>query len=175
VILIFVFGFRSYIKSERGRLRWDRFKLDARYVGSVLRKAETARFAGIMATLLRSGVQILDAINIAQRTLTNRIISDSLVQVHDTVREGGGLAGPLAATRCFPPLAVRMVALGEETGTLEDMMQRVSDQYEKETRRAIDRFLAVLQPLIVLVMGLVVGLVVITMLMAVFSVNEISF
>ncbi len=174
-VLLLAFGFRSYVRSERGRLRWDRFKLEARHVGDLLRKAETARFAGIMATLLRSGVQILDAINISQRTLTNRIIANSLGQVHDSVREGGGLAGPLAATGCFPPLAVRMVALGEETGTLEDMMQRVSDQYEKETRRAIDRFLAVLEPVIVLAMGLVVGSVVLTMLLAVFSVNDISF
>ena len=165
----------SYVGSEKGRLKWDRFKLKARYVGEVLRKVETARFAGIMATLLRSGVQILDAINIAQRTLTNRIVADSLVQVHDSVRGGGGLAGPLAATECFPALAVRMIALGEETGKLEDMMQRVSDQYEKETRRAIDRFLTVLEPAIVLVMGVVVGSVVITMLLAVFSVNDISF
>ena len=174
-VLIAVFGFRSYVGSEKGRLKWDRFKLKARYVGEVLRKVETARFAGIMATLLRSGVQILDAINIAQRTLTNRIVADSLVQVHDSVRGGGRLAGPLAATECFPALAVRMIALGEETGKLEDMMQRVSDQYEKETRRAIDRFLTVLEPAIVLVMGVVVGSVVITMLLAVFSVNEISF
>ncbi len=168
-------GFRSYVRSEKGRVRWDRFKLDVRYVGELLRKVEIARFAGVMSTLLRSGVQILDAITISQQTLTNRVVGDSLVQVHDSVREGGGLAVPLAATDCFPPLAVRMIALGEETGRLEDMMQQVAEQYEKETRRSIDRSLAFLEPMIVLFMGLVVGTIVVTMLLAVFSVNDIEF
>jgi general secretion pathway protein F len=164
---------RRWIATEDGRLRWDALKL--RLLGDVLRRLETARFCRTLGTLLRSGVPLLQALNNSRDVIGNRAMALSIDEVSRGVKEGKGLAGPLAATRVFPPLALSMIRVGEETGQLDAMLLRVAVTYEKSLREAIRRFVSFLEPAMILGMGLLIGFIVIAILMAVFSMTDLPF
>lgn len=167
-----IFGLQQFIRTEDGRMRWDRFKLKMPMIGTLVQKIEVARFARTMGTLVRSGVPILQALSIVKETLTNEVIASSLIGVYGRLKEGGGLANPLKDTGCFPPLAVHMIAVGEETGSFESMLIKVADTYENEVRVAVKRTMAMIEPLLILIMGLVIGFIVVSMLLAVFSISD---
>jgi general secretion pathway protein F len=144
-------------------------------VGDLIKKIEVARFARTMGTLLQSGVPILPAINLVKEISENEAISRSIVHIHDRLREGQGISKTLEETGIFPPLAVHMIGVGEETGKLDEMLIKVAETYEDNVQTAVKRFVSLLEPLIILVMGGVVGFIVISMLLAIFSINEIPF
>jgi general secretion pathway protein F len=139
-----------------------------------LRKAETARFARAMATLVANSVPLVQSLGIAGAILNNRRIAGSLEQVAQGVKRGEGIAGPLGRTRQFPPLAAHLLSVGEETGKLDLMFARMADIYEHDTRAAIKRFTSVFEPLIILVMGVIVGILILSMLLAITSINEVA-
>ncbi len=171
-IALAVIGIQQYIRTDEGRMRWDRIKLRLPLVGALVQKIEVARFARTMGTLVRSGVPILQALSIVKETLTNEVIASSLIGVYGRLKEGGGLANPLKDTGCFPPLAVHMIAVGEETGSFESMLIKVADTYENEVRVAVKRTMSMIEPLLILLMGLVIGFIVVSMLLAVFSISD---
>jgi general secretion pathway protein F len=167
------FMFRTYVRSEQGRLKWDAFKL--RLVGDLVRKLETARFCRTLGTLLKSGVSLLPALSNAKDVISNRVMAQAIDEVSRGAKEGRGIAGPLSSGRVLPPLALSMIQVGEETGLLDVMLLKVATTYEKSLKEAMKRFIGFLEPAIILLMGLVIGFIVVSMLMAIFSITDLPF
>jgi general secretion pathway protein F len=166
--------FQAYIRSAAGRLWWDGFRLRVPLLGDAMRKMETARFARSMATLVANSVPLVQSIGIAKAILNNRRIANSLEIVATGVKRGEGIANPLRKCGEFPPLAAHLLAVGEETGRLDQMFARMADIYESDTRTAIKRFTALFEPLIILIMGIVVGALILSMLLAITSINDVA-
>jgi general secretion pathway protein F len=164
-----------YVKSPDGRSEWDKFSLRAWLVGDLVRKFETARFSRTLAALLKGGVPLLEALGTVQGVVGNRLLARALSQVQLRVREGKGMARPLSDSGMFPALALNMIAVGEETGKLESMLTEVANYYDQEVKRSTKRLTALLEPALILAMGLIIGVVVISMLLAIFSINDLPF
>lgn len=169
-----VVAMQVYIRTRDGRLKWDAFRLKIPLLGDALRKAETARFARAMGTLVANSVPLVQSLGIAGAILSNRRMAISLDKVAQGVKRGEGVAGPLKKTGEFPPLAAHLLSVGEETGRLDEMFSRMADIYENDTRAAIRRFTSLFEPLVILVMGLIVGVMILSMLLAITSINEVS-
>lgn len=167
-------AFQLYIRSAPGRLWWDTFRLRIPLLGDALRKAETARFARAMGTLVASSVPLVQCLGISRGILNNRRIAGTLEGIAQGVKRGEGIAAPLARAREFPPLAGHLLTVGEETGHLDAMFHRMADIYENETRTAIRRFTTLFEPLIILVMGILVGTLVLSLMLAITSINEVA-
>jgi len=175
VVAGIVVSVKKYLATEQGRLKWDGLKLKLIVVKALVQKIEVARFARTLGTLIKSGVPILSALNIVKETIGNVIIAGSLVGIHEGVKEGEGISKPLKNANTFPPLAIHMITVGEETGKLDEMLLKVADTYEQDVRNAVKRFISLLEPALIFFMAIVVGAIVITMLLAIISVNDISF
>ena len=173
VLAALIVGARYYVRTPAGRRRWHAWKLKLPLAGDVFRKVETARFARTMATLLANGVPLLQSLKIVKGLLGNVVMEESLTAVAKGVQRGEGLAGPLRKTGAFPPLAGHLLTVGEETGRLDTMFQRMADIYDKDTRDAIKRATALFEPLVILVMGLLVGGMVLSMLLGIVSINDV--
>ena len=164
-----------FIRTPAGRLWWDTFRLKVPVLGDALRKAEVARFARAMSTLVANTVPLVQSIGIAGATLNNRRIAGSLSIVSQGVKRGEGIAGPLRKTGEFPPLASHLLSVGEETGRLDTMFTRMAEIYESETRTAIRRFTSLFEPVVILILGIVIGALILSMLLAITSINEVAF
>jgi general secretion pathway protein F len=175
IVAMIYFGLKSYTRQEERRLRWDRFKLRWIAIGDLIKKIEVARFARTLGTLLQSGVPILGALNLVKEISQNQAIARSIGYVHDRLREGKGISKSLEETGVFPPLAVHMIGVGEETGKLDEMLSRVAETYEENVQTSVKRFVSLLEPLIIVIMGGVVFFIVVSILLAIFSINEIPF
>lgn len=176
VTLLIIAGlalFKNYIRSDTGRRNWDAFKL--RLMGDVITKLETARFCRTLGTLLKSGVPLLQALNNSKDVISNRVIASTIDAVSKGAKEGRGIADPLINAHVFPPLALSMIKVGEETGQLDAMLMKVASTYEKSLKVAVKRFVSLLEPAMILIMGLTIGFIVISMLMAIFSITELPF
>ncbi len=172
---LFVVSVRQYVKTETGRLKFDAVKIRMPVWGDLIKCVEMARFSRTLGTLIRSGVPILQGLSLVRVIMTNQVIADSVKEVRDRVKEGEKLSLPLNQAGIFPPLAIQMISVGEETGNLEKMLLRVAEYYEDHVENKIKRMISLLEPALILGMGLVVGFIVISMLMAVFSINEVGF
>jgi general secretion pathway protein F len=168
------YGLFRYLNSGPRRYGLDAFKLRMPVVGYLLRRMEVARFGRTLGTLLRSGVPVLQALDIVREVVTNQVIGRAVSEVQVGVREGAGMSGPLGRSGAFPSLALQMIAVGEDTGKLDEMLLTVADYFDREVRNEVKRLTSLLEPVMILVMGLVVGFMVISMLMAVFSINDIN-
>lgn len=173
VVAVVLTALKFYAGTEKGALRWDEAKL--RLLGDVVRKLETARFCRTLGTLLKSGVPLLKALGNAKDVIGNRVIAGSVESIMKNVREGRGIAGPLMEAGVFPQLALSMIKVGEETGQLDSMLLKVAAAYEKALKDAVKRFMSFLEPAIILSMGIVIAFIVVSMLMAVFSILELPF
>jgi general secretion pathway protein F len=167
-------AWRAYTSTKAGRFWWDGFRLKTPVLGQALLKAETARFARAMATLVANTVPLVQSIAISAATLNNRTIAAALEGVAQGVKRGEGIANPLRKAGVFPPLAAHLLTVGEETGHLDQMFARMADIYESDTRAAIRRFTALFEPLIILTMGVVVGSLILSMLLAITSINDVQ-
>jgi len=174
-LLAIGFGIRSYTRQGEGKVQWDQLKLRLALVGNLVKQMEIARFARTLGTLIQSGVPILQALQIVRETVSNEIIARSIGEVHTGVKQGGSISKTLQNQGIFPPLAVHMMTVGEETGKLDEMLMRVAETYEASLQTALKRFISLLEPMLILFMGLVIGFIVISMLLAIFSINEIPF
>lgn len=154
------------------RMRWDRFKLRIPLFGALLRKFETARFAHTLAMLLRGGQPLLEALGVLREVVGNTALRNAVGDITARLRQGQGLATPLAESGLFPSLAVHLVRVGEESGQLEDLLERLGGIYDQEVRESIQRMLAMLVPLLTLFLGGFVFLIIISILGAFLSVNE---
>lgn len=164
---------RGYIRTDRGRYRWDAVKL--RLMGDVIRKLETARFCRTLGTLLKSGVPLLQSLNNAKDVIGNQAVALPIEAVLKGAKEGKGISTPLSAAHVFPPLALSMIRVGEETGQLDVMLLKVATAYEKSLKEAVKRFVSFLEPVVILIMGLIIGFIIVSMLMAIFSITDLPF
>jgi len=174
-IALIYLGLKIYNQNEERKWRWDRFKLRWVAIGDLIKKVEVARFSRTLGTLLQSGVSILPALNLVKEISQNRAVSRSIAYIHDRLSEGKGISKSLEETAVFPPLAVHMIGVGEETGRLDEMLIKVAETYEENFQNSVKRFVALLEPMIILIMGAVVGFIVVSILLAIFSINEIPF
>lgn len=177
VVLLLIIGgvllFRNYIKSEDGRYKWDRIKL--KLLGDIIRRLETARFTRTLGTLLSSGVPLLQALSNSKGTINNRVIASVIDTVSKDAKEGKGISAPLSRTGVFPPLAISMIRVGEESGQLDTMLLQIAETYEISLRATLKRFLSLLEPAMILFMALIIGFIVLSMLMAIFSITQLPF
>lgn len=174
-ILLLYLLLKAYTRNEENKWHWDRFKLKWFILGDLFQKMEVARFARTLGTLLQSGVSILSALDLVREISQNRVISKAIGYLHDRLREGKGISKSLNETTVFPPLAIHMIGVGEETGRLDEMLLRVAEVYEENVRNSMKRLISLIEPMIILIMGGLVGFIVISMLLAIFSINEIPF
>ena len=165
---------RAWIATAAGRLRADELILGVPVLGAVVLQTEVARFARITGTLLKSGVPMLAALGVVKEMMGNLILARAVDGLADGVRRGAGLSRPMDDSHIFPALATHMVRVGEETGRLEDMLLKVGATFEIETRKRVKRLIALVEPAIILVMGLVVAFIVVAMLMAILSITDIA-
>jgi general secretion pathway protein F len=164
-----------FLRSRRGRFWWDRTVLTLPLIGELVRKVQVSRFARVLGTLVKGGVPILKALEIVIATLTNTVFSRSVARVQTGLKEGQGVAEPLRRSGVFPPLFIHMVTVGEETGKLEEMLLSIASTYDEEVERGSKRLLSLFEPVIILAMGVVVGTIVLSILWAIFSVNQMVF
>jgi general secretion pathway protein F len=175
VFAALIFFWHRFSKTTAGRTRIDSMLTRLPVVGGFVQELETARFARTLGTLIKSGVPILGSLTLVQGVIRNRVIARSLDLIRERVREGEALSIPLADSGRFPQLAAQMITVGEETGRLDEMLFKIGDIYEIKVRSFIKRGMSLLEPVVILGMGILVGFIVISMLMAIFSMNDMPF
>ena len=173
VILAALVGWRMWTGTAEGRLQWDQLVLRLPVAGRLSLKVETARFARTLGTMLKSGVPVLGAMAVVGDMMTNQAIARAVTQLGDAVKRGGTIAAGLREHTPFPALAIHMVRVGEETGRLEEMLLKVAETFEADVRSELKRVIGLLEPAIILAMGVLVAFIVVAMLLAIFSINEL--
>jgi len=168
-----VFAWRLWTSTPEGRLAWDRALLRLPLVGGISLKLEVSRFARTLGTLLKSGVPVLGSLAVVGEMMTNHVVARAVARLAESVKHGAGLATPMSESSAFPPLTVHMVRVGEETGRLEEMLLKVADMLEADLRADLKRIIGLLEPAVILGMGLVVAFIVVAMLLAIFSINDV--
>jgi type IV pilus assembly protein PilC len=170
-----VIGLRRYYATYKGRRVIDGFLLKMPILGVILQKISVARFCRTLATLMSSGVPILDGLEITARTSGNAIIEDAIMTTRKSVEGGQTLAQPLKATEVFPPMVVQMISVGEQTGALDAMLSKIADFYEDEVDTAVANLMTLMEPILILFLGTVVGGIVIAMYLPIFDlINQLS-
>jgi general secretion pathway protein F len=144
-------------------------------INALILKIEVARLSRTLGTLITSGVPLLQALGIVREIIGNLIIANSINTIQKAVKEGKGVSLPMRSLGIFPSLAVHMIRVGEETGRMEEMLIRVADTYDRDVQVTVKRLLGLLEPLLILVMALLVGFIVISIVLALFSINDVSF
>ena len=169
-----VYAFRKWKNSERGREQWDRFKLKIPWkIGDTVQKIALARFSRTFSALVAAGVPMLEAIEITGRTSGNKVIEKAMAAVKESVIGGGTVSAPMrTAPEAFPTMVVQMLAVGEETGAMDTMLSKIADFYEDEVAAAIKALTSILEPLMIIVVGAMVGFIVISMYMPLFKVYD---
>jgi type II secretion system protein F len=172
-VLAGILGWRLWTGTPEGRLQWDRLLLQAPRVGPLTMKVETARFLRTLGTMLKSGVPVLGALAVVGDMMSNQIVARSVQRLADSVKRGGTVASGMREHGQFPSLAVHMVRVGEETGRLEDMLIKAAETLEGDVRSDLKRMIGLLEPAVILAMGVLVAFIVVAMLLAIFSINDI--
>jgi general secretion pathway protein F len=173
VVMGAVLGWRVWTSTPAGRNGWDQFVLRLPIVGALALKVETARFTRTLGTMLKSGVPVLGALAVVGDMMSNQAVGTAVARLADGVKRGGTIAAGMREHTAFPALAVHMVRVGEETGRLEEMLLKVAETFETDVRGELKRVLGLLEPAIILGMGVLVAFIVVAMLLAIFSINEI--
>lgn len=163
---------RAWVATESGRRRWDRFKLKAPFYSIIHVKLIASRFARTLGTMLESGLSMMVALDVVKTVVGNKVIEESLADVKAGVRRGKDLAQPLRETGFFPPMLIQMVELGQRSGQIEGMLIKVADTYDEDVRLAVDAMVALLEPLIIVVMGVFVGFLVLSILLPILSMSK---
>ena len=163
----------SRLRTEEGRLKWDRQLLKLPVFGPVLQKLEVSRFSRTLGTLLQSSVPLIQSINLVKEIVENQAIASTMESIKSGVKKGEGLTRPIREAEIFPPFALHLLAVGEETGRLDDMLVQIADSYDRDLKRSLQRLVALLEPAIILVMGLIIGVMVVSMLYSIFSINDV--
>jgi general secretion pathway protein F len=172
-VIAAVWLWRRLLKQPAYRLQWDRLMLRLPLFGALRQRIETARFARSMGTLLTGGVALLQALSIARQTLSNQLMVEQVGIATESLKQGRQLAAPLLAAGVFPVLALQMIQVGEETGHLDEMLLKVADTYDREVEVSIQRLLAVLEPALIVGLGLLIAGIILSVLVAIMSITEI--
>ena len=165
-----VWSLKRYVSTPAGRRQLDAFKLRAPVFGQLAHKTALARFSRSLAALVRAGVPILDALDIVAETAGNTVLAEAVADTQAAVKAGESLARPLEAHPVFPPMVVQMIAVGEETGALDELLEKIADFYDSEVEATVDALTSLIEPLLIVVMGVTVGGMVIALYMPMFSI-----
>jgi type IV pilus assembly protein PilC len=171
--IVAVFLFRRWLQSDDGRARWDTIKLRIPIFGKLVHKTAMTRFSRTFAVLLRSGVPILESLEITAETVNNTVVSRAIKDVQDGVKQGESISSPLSHHEVFPPMVTQMLAVGEETGNIDIMLEKVSDFYDQEIEATVDALTSLLEPLLIVVLGGAVGGMVVALYMPMFKIIEL--
>jgi type IV pilus assembly protein PilC len=167
------YGLRRYIRTESGRWQWDRLKLRVPIFGSLFQKTALARFASVLGVLNRSGVPILQSLDVVKETVNNALMSKAVVDVQAAVKQGESISHPLGRHTVFPPMVVHMLSIGEETGAIDTMLEKVATFYDEEVTAAVDSLTSMIEPVLIFFVGGAVGLAVIALYMPMFNLINI--
>jgi len=173
-LALFVWGFVRWKATPAGRARWDVMRLNAPIFGPVVRQIAVARFARTLSTLLQSGVPLLTALDIVKNIMGNTRLADVIDQARDSIREGESISAPLKRSGEFPPLVHHMVAVGERSGAIEEMLANVADTYESQVESSVSALTSLLEPLMIVGMGAVVAFIVFSVLMPILQINNLA-
>ena len=173
VIFLVVVGLRLWGRTDAGRRAIDRAKLRIPLFGTLIRKVVVARFASTLSTLMASGVPLLAGLDIVRSIVLNRIFEDAIGEVRGHVQEGGGIATGLRATGEFPAIVLHMVDVGERSGSLEEMLERVAGAYEEDVEVTVSALTSLVEPVMIVVLGLLVLFIVLAILLPIFEINEL--
>ncbi|HAM37909.1 MAG TPA: pilus assembly protein PilC [Elusimicrobia bacterium] len=173
-IAAIIVGFLQYYKTEKGKLKMDDIFLKMPLFGPLLRKVAVAKFTRTLGTLVKSGVPILQALDTVAQTAGNKIIERAILQAKESIREGEKIADPLKKSGVFPPMVIQMISVGEETGNLDTMLSKIADFYDQEVDVAVKGLTSMIEPIVICVMGIVIGAIVIAMFMPMFSLGGLA-
>lgn len=168
--ILFAIAFRQYYKTEKGRLMVDSSLLKAPVFGLLLRKVAVARFSRTMGTMLGSGVAILDALDIVAKTSGNKIVENAIYAVRSGIAEGRTMADPLQASGVFPSMVCQMISVGESTGALDAMLEKIADFYDEEVDQAVENLTAMIEPMMIVFLGVVIGGLIVAMYLPIFKI-----
>ncbi|MEP6600557.1 MAG: type II secretion system inner membrane protein GspF [Nitrospirota bacterium] len=171
--VLLVMAFRRAVATPAGRWRADGLLLKMPLVGTVARMVSISRLASTLATMLASGVQLLDALDVAKRVMNNRVLEQAVLEARENIREGESIAVPLKRSGMFPPLVTHMIGVGEKSGELEEMLRRISQIYDSDVDRVISRLTSLMEPIMILFMGSVVFFIVLAILLPIFEMSQI--
>jgi general secretion pathway protein F len=172
MVLAGVWGMRRFVRTETGHVLADRLLLKLPLIGQVARMVSISRLASTLATMLSSGVQLLDALDVSKRVMNNRILEQAVEEARQNIREGETIAEPLRRSGEFPPLVTHMIAVGEKSGEMEEMLRRIGQIYDGEVDRVITRFTSLLEPVMIVVMGVIVLFIVVAILLPIFEMGQ---
>ena len=168
-IVAAVFMFKRYRATSNGRLKIDKFMLKVPVLGDVLRKSAVSRFTRTLGTLISSGVSILDGLEITAKTAGNRVVQDAIMESRSSIAGGHTIAQPLKKSGVFPPMVISMISVGEQTGGLDEMLSKIADFYDEEVDAAVSNLLSLLEPVMIVFLGVVVGGMVVSMYLPIFD------
>ena len=168
-----VFGLYRFKRTPRGRRFFDRFIIKLPVIGRLAKMVAISRFARTLSTVLASGIPLLEALEVAESVVGNTVFAKAIGNVRENIREGTSLAAPLRESGVFPPLVTRMVAVGEQTGELEEMLSKVADIYDLQVETSLSALTSLLEPVMILVMGIVVGFIVFAILLPIFDLTQV--
>ncbi|MBI4412376.1 MAG: type II secretion system inner membrane protein GspF [Deltaproteobacteria bacterium] len=168
-----VYLYRRYAKTAKGRMKIDKLSLKAPIFGELFRKIALSRFSRTLSTLLRSGVQLLQALDIVKNVVNNMVLNEAINNTQHSVKEGESIAEPLKRSGQFPPMVIHMIAVGEKTGGLETMLEKVADTFDTEVDTTVSTMTTLLEPLMILVMGGVVSFIVLSILLPILKMSEL--
>jgi type IV pilus assembly protein PilC len=172
-LVLFILAFRKYYRTPKGRAMVDHLLLMLPVVGILIRKVSVAKFSRTMGTMLSSGVAILDALEIVAKTAGNKTIENAIYKVRSAIAEGQTMADPLADSGVFPPMVVQMIAVGEATGALDSMLQKIADFYDEEVDQAVENLTAMIEPFMLVFLGVTIGGLVIAMYLPIFKIASV--
>jgi len=169
IVIGLVFAIRRYYATSDGRLRIDQMLLNSPVLGDLLRKSAVSRFTRTLGTLISSGVSILDGLEITAKTAGNRVIHDAVMESRNSIAGGETIAGPLERSKVFPPMVISMIAVGEQTGGLDEMLSKIADFYDEEVDVAVSALLSLMEPMMIVILGVIVGGMVVAMYLPIFD------
>lgn len=172
-LIAFIVGLRQYYKTEAGSMYIDTLLLRIPLFGPLLRKVAVAKFTRTFGTLVKSGVPILQALDTVARTSGNRVVEKAVLQAKDAIREGERISDPLKASGVFPPMVTQMISVGEETGNLDAMLSKIAEFYEQEVDAAVSGLTSLIEPVVVVFMGVIIGAIAVAMYMPMFQMGAI--
>jgi type IV pilus assembly protein PilC len=169
IVVAVVWAIRTYYKTSDGQLRIDTMLLNAPVLGDLLRKSAVSRFTRTLGTLISSGVSILDGLEITAKTAGNRVIHDAVMASRQSIAGGETISAPLEKSKVFPPMVISMIAVGEQTGGLDEMLSKIADFYDEEVDVAVSALLSLMEPMMIVVLGVIVGGMVVAMYLPIFD------
>ena len=172
-LILLIIAYRYTNRTSQGKFYIDSVKLKLPVFGQLINKMAIARFAATLSTLITSGVPILQALEIVKETSGNEVVARAMVQVHDSIREGESIHEPLSKFPVFPPLVVHMIAVGEETGALDAMLNKVAEAYEREVDDTVKGLTSLIEPLLIVFLGIIIGFIVISLYLPLFNIVNV--